>query len=163
MVAVVSQAPTLVQVSILIIEDDEGVRGSLRGVLEEEGYSVEVAGDGAEGLRRLEAEPPPSLILLDLMMPGMDGEEFRTRQLTDPRTANIPVIVVSARPDARQTARRLGAADYLQKPMSFEALLHVVQNQAITVVNSPESPESPRLTIEEAWTALHHPPSTKRH
>ncbi len=147
--------------SILIIEDDEGVRSSIRDVLETEGYSVEVAQDGGEALRRLQAEPLPSLILLDLLMPGMDGEEFRTRQLTDPRTANIPVVVLSARPDGRQRARRLHAADYLRKPMSFEELLHVVQNQAITVVNATDSHELVR-TIEEAWSALHRPPSTEK-
>jgi CheY-like chemotaxis protein len=139
--------------SILIVEDDEGVRRSLQGILEDEGYSVEVAKDGGEALKRLQSEPLPSLILLDLTMPRMDGEEFRVRQLGDARLATVPVIVLTARPDGKEKARQLQAADYLPKPMSFEELLHVVQNQAITVVAASDLPGAPK-TIEEAWSAL---------
>jgi CheY-like chemotaxis protein len=139
--------------SILIVEDDEGVQEALANVLRDEGYDVELARDGSEALERLANGPPPSLILLDLMMPQMDGTEFRARQLSDSRIANIPVIVVSARPDAERMAQRLGAVDVLAKPMSFERLLHAVQNTAITVVTTVSLPGRPRSLLD-AWRAL---------
>ena len=122
--------------SILIIEDDEGVGPSLAGLLRGEGYSVDLAESGRIALERLQQQqqPLPSLILLDLMMPGMDGIEFRLRQLADSRLASIPVVVMSARPDVALQAKQLLVDDYLPKPMSFQDLLHAVQNCAITVV-----------------------------
>ena len=140
--------------SILIVEDDEGVQQSLAALLRDEGYEVETVNDGTTALRRLTEGPPPSLILLDLMMPQMDGIEFRSRQLADSRIANVPVIVVSARADGRRTAERIGAADFLPKPMSFEALLHAVQNTAITVVTTDGLPGKPK-SLDEAWRMLH--------
>lgn len=139
--------------SILIVEDDEGVQASLTTLLREEGYEVEIARDGSEALSRLSDGPPPSLILLDLSMPRMDGVEFRSRQLADSRVANVPVIVLSARPDARQTAHRLGAADVLPKPTSFRLLLEAIQNTAITVVAPGGMPGRPK-SLREAWQAL---------
>ncbi|MDB4970198.1 MAG: two-component response regulator [Myxococcales bacterium] len=141
--------------SILIVEDDEGVQESLATLLRMEGYDVETVSDGSAALRRLSDEPPPNLILLDLIMPHMDGVEFRSRQLADSRIANIPVIIVSACAEARGTAERLGAVDFLLKPMSFEALLLAVQNTAITVVTTQGIPGSPK-SLREAWRALHH-------
>lgn len=140
--------------SILIVEDDDGVQQSLASLLRAEGYEVETVNDGTAALRRLSDGPPPSLILLDLMMPKMDGIEFRSRQLADSRIANVPVIVVSARPDGRKTAQRIGAADFLPKPMSFDALLQAVQNTAITVVTTQGLPGKPK-SLDEAWRVLH--------
>jgi len=124
--------------SILIVEDDDGVRDTIAGILRDEGYTVETASHGAAALRRLGELPLPSLILLDLMMPGMDGIDFRTRQQADPALRGIPVVIISARPDVARQAERLHADAFLQKPMSFEELLHVVQNRAITEVGAPE-------------------------
>ncbi len=140
--------------SILIVEDDDGVQQALANVLREEGYEVETVNDGTAALRRLNEGPPPSLILLDLMLPQMDGTEFRARQLADSRVANIPVIVVSARPDGRTTAQRIGAADFLPKPMSFDALIRAVQNTAVTVVTTAGIPGKPK-SLREAWRLLH--------
>jgi two-component system, chemotaxis family, chemotaxis protein CheY len=118
--------------SVLIIEDDEGVRESVAAILREEGYLVEEADGGAAALARLRREPRPTLILLDLMMPEMDGIDFRRRQLADPELRAIPVVIISARPDVARQAARLHVDGFLQKPMSFEELLHVVQNRATT-------------------------------
>lgn len=118
--------------SVLIIDDDDGVRSSVGELLREEGWSVEAARDGAEALAWLRSHPAPSLILLDLAMPSMNGVEFRRQQLADPALAEIPVIVMSARPRARAEAAQLGADDCLAKPMHLEELLHVVQNRART-------------------------------
>lgn len=139
--------------SILVVEDDEAVGVALAGALREEGYEVEIATDGREALARLEGGAAPSLILLDLMMPRMDGLAFRERQLADHRLAGIPVIVMSAHPDAKATAKRIGAADAIAKPMQLDELLLVVQNTAITVVTSTALPGSPQ-TIGDAWEAL---------
>ena len=139
--------------SILVVDDDEGVQQSLANLLRDEGYQVDTVSDGTEALRRLEAGPRPSLILLDLMMPQMDGIEFRSRQLSDSRIANIPVIVMSACPTARRTADRLAAADCLPKPMRFDDLLRAVQNSAITVVTTEGLPRKPK-SLREAWNAL---------
>ena len=140
--------------SVLIVEDDEGVRESLETLLRDEGYDVETARDGAAALERLDAGETPSLILLDLNMPGMDGIEFRHRQLADSRWREIPVIVLSARPDGDKRATELGAVDYLAKPMSFESLLFAVQNRAITVVSSVDLPPRAK-TLCEAWQSVH--------
>jgi two-component system, chemotaxis family, chemotaxis protein CheY len=124
--------------SVLIIEDDDGVSDSLAMMLREEGYFVEVVNNGAAALRRLGERPLPTLILLDLMMPGMDGIDFRQRQLADAELRKIPVIILSARPDVARQAAKLRVDGFLQKPMSFEELLHMVQNRAITEVGAPE-------------------------
>ena len=124
--------------SVLIIEDDDGVRDSLAAILREEGYFVEMVNDGAAAFARLQRRPLPTLILLDLMMPIVDGIDFRKRQLADPELRKIPVVIISARPDVAEQAHTLGADAFLQKPMSFEELLHVVQNRAVTEVGAPE-------------------------
>jgi CheY-like chemotaxis protein len=139
---------------VLIVEDDAGVRDALVGVLREEGYEVAAVADGAAALRLLEAGPLPSLILLDLMMPNMDGVEFRARQLAHPRWAQIPVIVLSAHSDVEQRAKQLAADDFLPKPMSCEALLHAVQNRAVTSVSATAARQARALTLQEAWRRL---------
>jgi two-component system response regulator MprA len=124
--------------SVLIIEDDDGVRDSLVTILREEGHDVEAASNGKEAMLLLQTRPLPTLILLDLMMPGMDGITFRERQLAHAELRKIPVVIISARPDVAREAARLHAAAYLRKPMSFEELIHVVQNRAITQVGIPD-------------------------
>jgi CheY-like chemotaxis protein len=142
--------------SVLIIEDDEGVRESIAGLLRDEGYAVDTASDGAEALAKLSSEPYPTLIVLDLMMPGMPGEEFRAHQLSDPKLADIPVIIISAKPDLARRAQLLRADDWLAKPMSFEALIHAVQNRAITQAGggAHAKPGARGLTLKEAWALL---------
>jgi two-component system sensor histidine kinase ChiS len=112
--------------SILIVDDDEGVQQFLADVLALHGYSVEQARDGREALALLEHGSRPSLILLDLAMPNMDGIELARRLAADEQLAQLPVVLVSARPNLERTARDIGAADYLPKPMSFTALLKVI-------------------------------------
>ncbi len=124
--------------SILIVEDDDGVRDTLAAILRDEGYAVDTASNGEVALAEVAARPLPTLILLDLMMPHMDGMHFRARQLADPALRAVPVVVLSARPDVARQAAELHADDFLRKPMSFEELLHVVQNRAITEVGPSE-------------------------
>ena len=81
---------------ILLVEDDFVLRGALSELLREEGYAVECAANGIEALRRLNQTPRPALVLLDIMLPHMDGLTFRAAQLALSAVADVPVIVISA-------------------------------------------------------------------
>ena len=112
---------------VLIVEDDEGVRGAFAALLASEGYRVMEAADGLEALELLRAaETLPCLILLDLMMPRMSGWDFCAVQKRDERLLSIPVVVVSADPLASR-AMRMGAAAVLPKPADPEELLKLVE------------------------------------
>jgi CheY-like chemotaxis protein len=112
--------------NILVVEDHADLREMLTVLLESEGFGVRTAVNGAEALQRLE-ETRPSLILLDLMMPVMSGDEFRERQLADPRYRDVPVICMTAAHDGRERCRRIQADEYFQKPLDFEQLMTVVR------------------------------------
>jgi CheY-like chemotaxis protein len=112
--------------SVLVVDDDPDVRVLLETYLELEGFDVLTASNGSDALARLH-EARPSIILLDLMMPVMDGVEFRRHQQTLPDLRDIPVVCLSARHDARQTARLLGVADCLGKPFELETLVAVLR------------------------------------
>ncbi|HTM22199.1 MAG TPA: response regulator [Kofleriaceae bacterium] len=103
---------------VLIVEDDDDISESMADLLEGEGYKVGRAADGAQALRLLRAADGnrPGLILLDLMMPRMDGYQFRAEQRADPALAGIPVLVMSAAGDMEARAAELGAGGYLKKP-----------------------------------------------
>jgi CheY-like chemotaxis protein len=112
---------------VLIIEDDIDVRQSLAEVLEDAGYQVVVAANGREGLERLRQAPlRPFVILLDMMMPEMDGWEFRQQQQRDEELVAIAVVVITAHTDAGLTARRLKAAGFLGKPIKLPVLLETL-------------------------------------
>jgi CheY-like chemotaxis protein len=115
---------------ILVVDDDPDIREALQDALEDEGYSVLLAANGAEALTALASRAPPSLILLDLMMPVMDGFTFRAKQLEDPRFASVPVVIVSAGGDIMKHARQLGVAGYIEKPMSRAAVLREVARRS---------------------------------
>jgi CheY-like chemotaxis protein len=112
---------------VLVVEDHLDLREMLATLLESEGYSVDTAANGAEALERLQ-HFSPSVILLDLMMPVMTGDEFRRRQLADTRYAHVPVICMTAAHDGRERAARLHADEYFQKPVDFEGLLTAVRS-----------------------------------
>jgi CheY-like chemotaxis protein len=112
---------------ILLIEDDFVLRGSLATVLHTEGYKVECAANALEALRRLERPPAPALILLDIMLPYMDGLEFRGLQRAAPALAQIPVIVITAvgvRPDI---AAELDLRQTFFKPLERQKLLDAIR------------------------------------
>ncbi|MGK3996517.1 response regulator [Sorangium sp. So ce1024] len=111
---------------ILVVEDDLDIRSILSQLLMFEGYDVEEAADGAEALALLRRSKPPALILLDLMMPVMDGWQLRAELQRDPALASIPVVVVSADVRAEQEASRLRVAGLLKKPLQIEPLLELV-------------------------------------
>lgn len=115
--------------SVLVVDDDDGIREAIVDSLRDEGYVVETAENGAEALRCLQgrtSEALPCLILLDLMMPVMSGWEFIRARAAD-TCARIPIVVVSATLD-RQIAR--SSADvvaWVPKPLRYDALLDLVR------------------------------------
>lgn len=112
--------------SVLIIEDEEAVRESIRDVLELQGYVVIAAGDGQTALEYLQlTDKLPCMILLDLMMPRMNGWQFLDQQRTDPKLSKIPVILCSA---YKESAAAIKSAAMLTKPVQRHALLKTVEN-----------------------------------
>jgi CheY-like chemotaxis protein len=116
---------------VLIVEDDDAVAGSLAEVLDDEGYEAAIASNGQQALDWLHDHELPSLILLDLWMPVLTGDEFRQRQLQDAALAQIPVIVISAADDAQSRGRTLGAVAVLTKPIDLDRLLELVERHAL--------------------------------
>jgi len=111
---------------VLVVEDDADFREALVTALEHEGYEVIAAVNGAAALQLLQWRIVPSVVLLDLMMPVMDGRTFRERQLADPALASIPVIVLSADAQAAELAATPGVHAVLSKPVDFDALLRAL-------------------------------------
>jgi CheY-like chemotaxis protein len=112
---------------VLVVEDDADIRDAMIGILEAEGYAVRGACHGAEALAELQAGSRPCIILLDLMMPVMDGWAFCREREKDPALATIPIVVVSAvaRHDPRNACVR--AVEHLTKPIDVAKLLATVE------------------------------------
>jgi CheY-like chemotaxis protein len=115
--------------TILVVEDDTATREALGLILGAQGFTVLGAGNGQEALGLLRSGPHPDLILLDLMMPVMDGWQFRREQTQDPALSAIPVVILSADGNVRQKATALRADGYLQKPVEVDSLLEAIQQQ----------------------------------
>jgi len=121
-------SPVVREVCVLVVEDDRELREAVCSLLADEGVPVVRADDGEEALKLLESGLRPAAVLLDLMMPGMGGLEFRRRQVEmDHGVAEVPVVVLSAWDEGRERAKELGVAAVLTKPVSaarlFETLL----------------------------------------
>jgi CheY-like chemotaxis protein len=111
---------------ILVVDDNTKIRDVIKESLNFMGYSVSLASNGLEALHILEEEPKPHLILLDLMMPVMDGWEFRMRQQQDPQISQIPTVVITADGNSTLNAKLMGAERGISKPFEMEELLEVV-------------------------------------
>jgi CheY-like chemotaxis protein len=107
----------------LIVEDEDLIRLTLESLLVDEDFDVRVARHGAEALQVVVDNWVPDIILLDLMMPEMDGEEFRARQRQLPHLADIPVVVLSGAHEVRERAQALGAAAAIAKPFDLNDVL----------------------------------------
>ena len=111
---------------VLIVEDDADLRDMMAQLLSLEGFRAATAANGREALEYLRGpEEKPDVILLDLMMPVMDGWEFRRKQQADPAVANVPVIILSALDQSR--AAGVPAEAFLKKPLDFDRLLQLVR------------------------------------
>jgi CheY-like chemotaxis protein len=106
---------------LLLIDDDFILRAHLAELLMLEGYAVTCAADGAEALRRLEMEPLPSMILVDIMLPRMSGISFRQTQLRTPHLRDVPTIALTAARDLDEL-ERLGFSEIMRKPVNFDHL-----------------------------------------
>ncbi len=112
---------------VLVVEDDPDIRATLCDALEDNGYTAVPASNGVEALDYLRgASARPCLILLDLMMPVMDGQEFRAEQRADRALADIPVVVISAYRDLDKYRTEL-ATECLAKPVRLETLLQAAR------------------------------------
>lgn len=114
---------------VLVVEDDPDIRAAVAETLALEGYRVSQAANGSEGLTRARSEHP-DVILLDLMMPVMDGWGFRAQQEADPSISGIPVVVVTACPPQDSRLRTLRPTALLHKPFNLDDLVDVVRRCA---------------------------------
>ena len=113
---------------LLLVEDDPDIGGLLEDFLTDEGYEVRLAKNGQEALSSLLGnEPRPSLILLDLMMPVMDGREFCAARHSHPEILSIPVVLMSADTNLGESGAALGATACLRKPLDIDQLLSTVE------------------------------------
>jgi CheY-like chemotaxis protein len=133
---------------ILVVEDDLDIRASLVEVLGFMGNEAMIAGDGREALQLLQENELPSLILLDLSMPGMDGSTFRTKQLADARLARVPVVLISADAELREKARALKVAAFVRKPIDVDLLTAAVERL-------PDRRKTPSLRMGAAERRAH--------
>jgi len=118
--------------TVLLVEDDDDERDALAALLEQEDYRVLQAPNGAEALKLLEAQPDQcQIILLDLMMPIMNGWDFRRLQKRKAELANIPVVLMSAGAQIAFAVEDLDAAGYVTKPVELSDLLEKVERHSI--------------------------------
>ncbi len=112
---------------IMLVDDDAMIRETFQGVVEDEGFTVITAANGAEALDLLRRGARPGMIFLDLMMPVMDGAAFCAEWREDPEIASIPVIVVSAVSDMAKQAATLGATLYMTKPLHMDQMFRMIE------------------------------------
>lgn len=116
---------------LMIIEDSADYRALLTKLFSRHGYIVECASNGKEALSQLtDSVQLPNLILLDLMMPIMDGFEFREKQIQESRFSKIPTILMTAHGDLKTAKEKLGAIEYVRKPVEMTELLALVSRCA---------------------------------
>jgi chemosensory pili system protein ChpA (sensor histidine kinase/response regulator) len=112
---------------VLVVDDDDDIREVMQEALVAEGFHVDLAKDGEDALHRLESGHQAPVILLDMMMPRMDGEAFLKALREKPGMADAPVVVISGNAGAREKASDLHAAACFVKPFELDELLSVVR------------------------------------
>ena len=116
------------EVMVMVVEDDFEIRQSLLDILADHGYAAMEASNGREALEKLKkSDRLPCLILLDLMMPVMDGTAFREEQRRTPPFDQIPVVIISAYRDLNERTKGLDAAAHLKKPLGVEEVMGAVR------------------------------------
>jgi CheY-like chemotaxis protein len=117
---------------LMIIDDDDDLRNTLTYIMTSQGYEVAAFGSARSALTALENNRTPFLILLDLMMAGMSGWDFRAAQLENPQLTSIPVVVMTAADTLSDGDRALADLEVLAKPFELDALLALVGRYATT-------------------------------
>jgi CheY-like chemotaxis protein len=112
--------------TILVVDDEPLIAMALEAVLEDAGYQVATAANGQQGLEQLAKMPRPELVLLDMMMPIMNGPTMLAAMAADPNLSGIPVIVLSSLPEEAVRARAKGVAAILRKPYTVDEILNVI-------------------------------------
>jgi CheY-like chemotaxis protein len=113
--------------TILVVDDEPLIAMALQAALEDEGYQVVTAANGKQGLERLAEAPRPELVLLDMMMPVMNGPAMLKAMAADPGLRNIPVIVLSSLPEPTIRAQADGVAAILRKPYTADQVLDAIR------------------------------------
>ncbi len=113
--------------SILVVDDDEDVRNILCAVLSAEGYAASGAADGVAALDCMRGHELPNMLVVDMMMPRMGGEELLREMTRDAKLSSIPVVIMSGHPTARAGHPPAGVAAWLVKPVELDELLSVIQ------------------------------------
>jgi two-component system nitrogen regulation response regulator NtrX len=141
---------------ILVVDDEERIRQSLHGVLKDEGYEVLEAKDGVQALKQVEGDPP-DLVLLDIWMPGMDGIETLERMKA--QIPHLPVIMISghANIEVAVKATKLGAYDFIEKPLSLEKVLLTV-NHALVFSKLEQENRALRQEIQRKYEIVGNSP-----
>ncbi len=142
---------------ILIVEDDDDIRATCREILEGEGFAVETCVNGKDAVAFLDGYQEPCLILLDMMMPIMNGREFMTAFSKRPHTiVPIPVYLVSAAAESRD-GEEMGCFGFLKKPFNIDALLSIVRTHC--TVNENKSTAEPKLMATKLKVSAKQVPS----
>ena len=123
--------------AILVIDDDNDVRELLKAALMADGYDVATAADGRDALHYLRSHDAPSVIVLDLMLPDMDGAHFRAAQLRDRSLAWIPVVAISGVVGGREQVRGFGVDQFVQKPLDLDEVFTRIRS---AIAKSPARP-----------------------
>jgi len=133
---------------IVIVEDERDMADLVATRLRREGHKVDGAHDGAEGLERILSQPP-DLVLLDIMLPGMSGTDVARALRDDPRTAGLPIIMLTAKSEESDivVGLKFGADDYVTKPFSMSVLVARVDALLRRAASSPTSPAKGVLKV----------------
>jgi DNA-binding response OmpR family regulator len=136
---------------ILIVEDEPGMIELLTVALEDEGFDISIAGNGEQGLKKVEEESP-DLIISDVMMPDMDGYAFCQQLRDNPKTASIPFIFLTAKKDVSDRVRglNLGADDYISKPFHVVEVVARIKTLMLRVKRNQPTGEAPPMAAAEA-------------
>jgi CheY-like chemotaxis protein len=138
-----------VEPRVLVVDDDAVIIAIVRATLESYGYAVATAtGDAAVSLA---ADTQPAMVLLDLVMPGLDGYAVARRLHADPRTADVPIILMSASSDLRQAAAQIGARGFLEKPLDPEVL-----HRTVAALASRAGVCADNACADGAWPSINH-------